>query len=151
MIVVQQHMGGHITPIHYPRQSIGTYVSRQCKGAFNLSSLEEFNVCFDMNFEFQIPFRTRIPVEFKKRYEYVTCKEDKYTLMIIPSITIRFLYEEDIYKKLVHDPHAVVWKDLISLRGKSEFLMLNLIERVSLKINKPKKKKKKYVKRSKKK
>ena len=146
MIVFQQHMGGHITPIHYPRQSIGTYVSRQAKSAFTLDRIDEFNVCFDMNFEFEIPFRTRVPKEFKKKYECIVNKEERKTLMIIPSVTIRFLYEEDVYKTLAEDPHAVVWKDLISLRGKSEFLMLNLIERVSLKV-KPKKRRKKNPRR----
>ena len=140
MIVIQQHLGGHFTPIHYPRQAFKTYISRQTKTIFELDQLEEFNIVFGTEFEFQIPFRTRIHKDLKKRYEYIVNKEQKYTLLLVPCVTIRFLYEEDHESKLFHDPHTVIWKDLIKLPGKLEYSMLNLLERVSFKKKKINKK-----------
>ena len=134
MIVVQQHLGGHFTPIHYPRHSIKNYVAKQSKTLFDLEKLDEFNVIFDTHYEFQIPFRTRIPKELKSKYDYIVNKKEKYSLMLIPCITIQFSFCETLMdEKIENDPHMVVWKDIFTLRGRNEYLMLNLLERVSLK------------------
>tara|TARA_B100000131_G_scaffold286378_1_gene296270 strand:+ start:423 stop:863 length:441 start_codon:yes stop_codon:yes gene_type:complete len=140
MIVIQQHLGGHFTPIHYPRISIKNYIAKQSKTLFDLEKLDEFNVVFDTHYEFQIPFRTRIHKDLKSKYDYIVNKDEKYTLMLIPAITLQFSYCESLMdERIATDPHMVIWKDLISLRGKNEYLMLNLLERVSFK-KKPKKK-----------
>ena len=146
MIVVQQHCGGNFTPIYYPRKSIKVYLGQQARTFHTLPGIEEVHIDYDTQFEFQIPFRTRILKYLRNEFECIVNKEQKYTLMLIPSIAIRFTYSEDTLNELIEDPFSVVWKDLLYFKPKVEKDMLSLLERVSLKTGEapsPKNKKKK--------
>ena len=138
MIVVQQHCGGHFTPIYYPRKNLSVYLGQQARSLWGVEGLDEVTFDFDSQFEFYIPFRTRIPKYLKTKYELIVNKELKYTLLIIPSVSLKFVYTDDTLNELMKDPHSVVWKDLISAPAKLERELLILLERVSNKTFKKK-------------
>ena len=61
--------------------------------------------------------------------------------MLIPSISMRFSYNEETMHTIINDPWAVVWKDIFCARPKVEKDLINLLERVSNKVyTKPKRK-----------
>jgi len=129
MIVTTQHLGNYFIPISYNGQRYKTYLSKQIKSAFEVDSAESFEVQFDSHFELEIPRRTRIPKEIKKRFKMIKNTSNKGHIMIIPSISIKFIFNDvDLL-----DPHTVLWKDVLKVPRRLEVKMLNFLEKIAVK------------------
>ena len=136
MIVVTQHVGGYFVPIHYSGIGIKNYLAKQVKSTVSQTEITSIELLFEETFELEIPPRTKVHKAIRANFTVFGSKKQRTSIIYLPSIGFKInRYESDnkLKEEWLSNPDNVMWKDILIMKPSLEQLVLNLLERISIK------------------